>query len=49
MTGRARIIVPDVSHPVTQRGNRRMAIFREPADYALNRDLVAERLRMQFA
>ena len=40
----ARIVVPDVPHHVTQRGNRRMAIFSEPTDYALYRDLLAERL-----
>ena len=40
----ARIVLPDVPHHVTQRGNRRMAIFSEPTDYALYRDLLAERL-----
>jgi len=41
----ARIVVPQVPHHVTQRGNRRMAIFTQRADYALYRDLLAERLR----
>ena len=41
----SRIIVPGVPHHVTQRGNRRMAIFAEDGDYALYRDLLAERLR----
>ena len=41
----ARIVLPDVPHHVTQRGNRRMAIFSEKADYALYRDLLAERLK----
>jgi putative transposase len=30
---------------VTQRGNRRQALFTEPGDYALYRDLLAERCR----
>ncbi len=38
----ARIVIPDVPHHVTQRGNRRMEIFSEPADFALYRDLLAE-------
>jgi putative transposase len=41
----ARIAVPGVPHHVTQRGNRRMAIFSQPLDYALYRDLIAERLQ----
>jgi putative transposase len=41
----SRIVVPDAPHHVTQRGNRRQALFVEPADYALYRDLLAERLR----
>ena len=40
----ARIVLPDIPHHVTQRGNRRMAVFSEPGDYALYRDLLAERL-----
>jgi putative transposase len=40
----SRVVVPGVPHHVTQRGNRRMAIFSEPSDYELYRDLVAERL-----
>ncbi len=41
----ARVVVPGAPHHVTQRGNRRMAIFSEPGDYALYRDLLAERLK----
>jgi putative transposase len=39
----SRIIVPDIPHHVTQRGNRRQMLFTEPGDYALYRDLLAER------
>jgi hypothetical protein len=35
----SRITVPDLPHHVTQRGNRRQALFTEPGDYALDRDL----------
>lgn len=38
----ARIIVPDVAHHVTQRGNRREPIFFEPGDQEVYRDLLAE-------
>jgi putative transposase len=31
----ARIVVPDLPHHVTQRGNRRQKIFFEDGDYAL--------------
>jgi putative transposase len=41
----ARIVLPDVPHHVTQRGDRRLAIFSERADYGLYRDLLAERLQ----
>ncbi len=41
----ARIIVPDLPHHVTQRGNRRQKLFVEESDYALYRDLLAERCR----
>jgi putative transposase len=40
----SRVVVPGIPHHVTQRGNRRMAIFSEPSDYSLYRDLLAERL-----
>jgi len=40
-----RIVVPGFPHHVTQRGNRRQQIFFEPSDYALYRDLLAERCR----
>ena len=39
----SRIIVPDTPHHVTQRGNRRQKLFTQPGDYALYRDLIAER------
>jgi putative transposase len=41
----ARIAVPLTPHHVTQRGNRRMAIFNGAADFQLYRDLLAERLK----
>ena len=41
----SRFTVPGLPHHVTQRGNRRQALFAEPGDYALYRDLVAERCR----
>jgi REP-associated tyrosine transposase len=37
----ARLVVPDVPHHVTQRGNRRQPIFFSDEDYAAYRDLVA--------
>src|ERR1700688_2153488 len=40
-----RIVAAGFPHHVTQRGNRRQTIFFEPADYALYRDLLAERWR----
>jgi putative transposase len=40
-----RIVVPDFPHHVIQRGNRRQQVFFEPSDYALYRDLLAERCR----
>jgi REP-associated tyrosine transposase len=39
----SRIVIPDIPHHVTQRGNRRQKLFSEPGDYALYRDLLAER------
>ena len=41
----SRITVPGLPHHVMQRGNRRQALFAEPGDYALYRDLLAERCR----
>ena len=41
----SRITVPGLPHHVTQRGNRQQALFTEPGDYALYRDLLAERCR----
>jgi putative transposase len=37
----ARIVIPDVAHHVTQRGNRRQPVFFSDEDYAAYRDLVA--------
>jgi putative transposase len=39
----ARIVVPGLPHHVTQRGNRRQSLFVQKGDYALYRDLMAER------
>lgn len=41
----ARVVVPDVPHHVTQRGNRREPIFFRPGDQALYRRLLAEQTR----
>jgi putative transposase len=41
----ARIVLPRTPHHVTQRGNRRMEIFSQEPDFALYRDLLAERLK----
>lgn len=37
----ARLVVPDVPHHVTQRGNRRQPVFFSGEDYSAYRDLVA--------
>jgi putative transposase len=39
----SRVVISDTPHHVIQRGNRRQALFVEPGDYALYRDLLAER------
>jgi len=41
----ARIVVPDVAHHVTQRGNRRQPVFFSDEDYAAYRELVAASCR----
>lgn len=41
----ARIVIPDVPHHVTQRGNRRQPVFFEEADYAAYVELVASSCR----
>jgi putative transposase len=41
----SRITVPGLPHHVTQRGNRQQVLFTEAEDYALYRDLIAERCR----
>jgi putative transposase len=38
----ARLVVPDVPHHITQRGNRRQEVFFSDEDYGAYRDLVAE-------
>jgi putative transposase len=38
----ARIVVPGLAHHITQRGNRREAIFFEEGDHEIYRDLLAE-------
>ena len=45
MTRLARLIVPGLPHHVTQRGNRREAIFLEDGDQEIYRDLLAEQTR----
>jgi len=40
----ARIVVPGVPHHVTQRGNRREAIFFQEGDHEIYKDLLAEQL-----
>jgi putative transposase len=41
----ARVVVPDLPHHVTQRGNRREPVFFEADDYRLYRRLVAAAAR----
>jgi putative transposase len=41
----ARIVLPNAPHHVTQRGSRPLALFSQTGDYALYRDLLAERLK----
>jgi putative transposase len=43
----ARIVVPDVAHHVTQRGNRRQPVFFGAQDYAAYRGLIGEACRVQ--
>ena len=45
MTRLARMVFPGVPHHVTQRGNRREAIFFEDGDHEIYRDLLAEQSR----
>jgi REP element-mobilizing transposase RayT len=45
MTRLARMIVPRLPHHVTQRGNRREAIFIEDGDKKIYCDMLAERFR----
>ena len=41
----ARIVIPGRPHHVTQRGNRREAIFFEEGDHEIYLDLLAEQAR----
>lgn len=43
----ARIVVPDIPHHVTQRGNRGQEVFFGPQDYAAYRELVREACERQ--
>ena len=45
MARRARLVVPDLPHHVTQRGNRREPVFFEADDCCLYRRLVAAAVR----
>ena len=45
MSRLGRIVVPGLPHHVTQRGNRRQRVFFEDGDFALYRDILAERCR----
>jgi len=40
-----RLVIPDLPHHVTQRGNRREAIFFEDGDHEVYRDLLAEQIQ----
>jgi putative transposase len=42
MARSARFVIPALPHHVTQRGNRREAIFSEDGDHEVYRDLLAE-------
>ncbi len=42
MTRLARIVIPEIAHHVTQRGNRGLPVFLNDGDYDRYRDLVAE-------
>jgi putative transposase len=44
MTRLARMMVGGLPHHVTQRGNRREAVFFEDGDHDIYRDLLASRL-----
>jgi len=43
MSRLGRIVVPGLPYHVTQRGNRRQRVFFEDGDFALCRDIPAER------
>jgi len=45
MARSTRVVVPDLPHHVTQRGNRRQPVFFEADDYRLYRRLVAAAAR----
>ena len=48
MARMARVVVPDMPHHVTQRGNRRMETFFCDEDYAVYIELMAIRQTMSF-
>jgi putative transposase len=41
----ARVVIPQVPHHVTQRGNRRQEVFFDDSDYAAYRELIADSCR----
>jgi len=45
MTRLARMVIPGLARHVTQRGNRREAIFFENGDHEIYRDMLVEQLR----
>jgi putative transposase len=45
MTRLARMIIPNLRYPVTQRGNRGEAIFFEGGDHEIDCHVLAEQLR----
>ncbi|MBZ5585919.1 MAG: transposase [Acidobacteriia bacterium] len=46
MPRRARLIIPDVPHHVTQRGNNRQPVFLSPGDYRFYLDLLGRHARL---
>ncbi|WBY08954.1 hypothetical protein PIB19_06035 [Sphingomonas sp. 7/4-4] len=47
MAGLARVVVPEVAHHVTQRGNRRQPVFFEDEDYSAYIELVSAACRQR--
>jgi putative transposase len=46
MPRRPRVVIPDVAHHVTQRGNNRQPVFFSPGDYRLYLDLLIRYSRL---